>query len=368
MKNAMTLRGPVVRNITDPAQKELGIQHLVMKVNPAGVLKFSTDDNVRDFLAENGGRMTKVMRDIYNTLTINPLHFSTLSSGVVIGCKSLEVDGGVVSMVAPSILNGAQTHGVIKTVEDQIDAGELGREPAWTTVEVIATKDLDVMLELTIARNNQHKVQTYSICARKGVFDEVAKIMADADIRFKMKESDDSNYPIITTLLKVLLLLTPDDMLTCVDLKTKSQVYSGVSRTLSIWERVCEHQDADEDCGRLWNLWCDLAVHAWDLYESWRTDEELSYRLRTVDRSTGVPIAPDGMVFPVLAFLSKFVYYANRNRKWKIKDTSGYHNFIVKMMRSAYKRSGSNPSAMGKSQSTYTDLTDAFDAAQLINA
>ena len=73
-------------------------------------------------------------------------------------------------MQKPSIINGAQTQGVLRDAAQEF--GDNFPE-VYVTFEIIVTKNEDLIADISIARNFQNDVQNISIAGSKGILNEL---------------------------------------------------------------------------------------------------------------------------------------------------------------------------------------------------
>ena len=169
-----------VRNVSCPEDTETNRKVYFGHAPIASLLDLPTDENVRGYLLEAEGkqrrRPTQVHKAIEDTLENTQHNFSVLNSGVVIVARNCEVDENkkCLNLTRPSIINGAQTQGVI---HDLFKNGTLKKDgvPVHIKFEVIVTDDEELIAEISIARNFQNDVMSLSIAGRLKILDELEK-------------------------------------------------------------------------------------------------------------------------------------------------------------------------------------------------
>ena len=209
-----------IRNLSSPEDQNLERKVYAGQAPLTTILDLPTDENVRTYLAEGIGKQrksyTSVHKAIRDTLMNDSENFSVLNSGIVIVARDIVVDEKekFVNLYDPSIMNGAQTQGVIK------DLFSLNYLPESTHIkfEIIVTDDEDLIAAISIARNFQNDVLAVSIAGRLGQFDELEKSIQKVYSDFTLRKSE-SEYPnnsnnVIDTekLLQVVTALIPAEL------------------------------------------------------------------------------------------------------------------------------------------------------------
>ncbi len=124
-----TLTYQLLRNTTSPDEIDSGVKSFVANLPVFEILKVGTDDNLRGYLAEhNPRRRNRVHLAIRSTIETLPERFITRNSGFVITASDIEVDDNkkTITLVEPSVINGAQSQGEIRqwvqdTFGDELD-------------------------------------------------------------------------------------------------------------------------------------------------------------------------------------------------------------------------------------------------------
>src|SRR4030067_3815084 len=215
--NSQSLPFYSIRNISCPDDVENNRKSYVGYTPVTGIIDFSTNENVRDYLLEAEGRVrrrpTQVHKAILDTLENTPDIFSVLNSGVVIVARDCEIDekNKVAILRNPSIINGSQTQGVIK---DHYEKDGVANEACpYIKFEIIVTDDEDLIAEISIARNFQNDVMTLSIAGRRGQLDELEESLKLEKPEFKLQKSEtqlSEDYVKTERLLQVITALIPE--------------------------------------------------------------------------------------------------------------------------------------------------------------
>lgn len=361
MNKSNGLRVPfaTLRRISSP--EDVGADRVIMTgYMPAdAVLEIPTDKNVRDYLAEPEGgkqryRKSQVHDVILDTLINAPEDFSILNGGLVIVAKKADVDEKlkVLTLDSPSILNGAQTQGVLKEFYKDYEFD--GR--IHVRFELIICDDKRLIAEIAVSRNRQNNVQRASIGEAMGYFDEISAQMKKAGYIVSGRESDhpDGNRVIsIEKLLQVLTVLLPESL----NPFSREAAYSGRAQCLKLFEKTFKDRESDPLAARRYQFYLKSSKIAWQLYEKWRTHQGfagtgLKKGIRRDDRKI-VEVA-DGIVFPILGALAQFSGEKGIVLPKQLETIEGE---LVGSAKSAFMEiAGSNPNVMGKSKACYSHV------------
>ncbi len=363
----------VIRNITSPEDSENDRKIYSGQIPIQSVIDLPTDENVRDYLLEAEGRArrrpTQVHNAIKETLINHPDNFSVLNSGVTIVAHDIIIDEKEKTMFLknPSIINGAQTQGVIKDFFKDYDL------PTTTHIkcEVIVTTDDAIIADVSIARNYQNDVMNISIAGRKGQLDELERSLQKVlpETKLRKSETDLASASFVDTekLIQVIIALIPSQIW----YKTGEQenpnkvfTYSQKSKCLKDFQDIyskaknIDHPDHQKSL-ILYNFFLDTAPIAYNLYNHWKKQQEFyGTKLRTIERGDHGEIVdiPDGIVFPIISSLS--VFMVKGDKKWELNIPDILKNQeLIKAAKSVYMDiAGHNPQTMGKSRACYAAL------------
>ena len=208
-----------VRNITCPEDAANDRKTYMGYAPVRAIQDLPTDKDVRDYLLELEGRdrrtPTQVHKAILDTLKNTPDNFSVLNSGVVVVAHECTVDEKKKMLVLtnPSIINGAQTQGVIKDFFADVEGYEADPHVKF---EVIVTKDDNLIAEISIARNFQNDVMSLSIAGRRGQLDELEKAVQTVNPESRLQKSESQkfldDYVKTERLLQVITALIPEEL------------------------------------------------------------------------------------------------------------------------------------------------------------
>lgn len=373
-----------LRNISSPEDIENNRKVYAGNILCDRILALPTNENVREYLVEAEGKKrqvkTQVHRAIERTLFDRPQDFAVLNGGLVIVARDAEVDDAkkVIRLLQPSIINGAQTQGVLHEFYDTNRKEHTTPDPIHVKFELIVTNDNELIGEISIARNFQNDVMTVSIVGRRGMFEELeARFQAYTGIpdgmKLRKKETDlAEEYVRTERLIQVLIALTPESLwMRSLEngLPSKAYTYSAASKCLKEYQDTyalakSESKPDDtphvreqrEQAKALYEFYLDTAGQAWELYNKWKAHPGFKGTgLRKIDRDEdgNVKNVPDGIVFPILAALSVFAQM-HPEQRWQINVPPLADAHLIQAAKQVYMNAAnSNPSTMGKSQACY---------------
>lgn len=380
-KNSTETKGlkfDTLRNISCPHDKKNGRKILTGQCLVGSILSFSTNKNVRDYLADAEGkkrkRYTQVHREIAKTLRDNPEDFNVLNGGITIVAHEVTVDEPqrMANLKLPSIINGSQSQGVIRDVFEECKNAGIDPNEAYVRYEILVTDDEGLITETAISRNFQNDVAKAAILGRRGKFNELQEALQTryAGLELKKRQTDFGDDFVQTeNLLQVLFVLVPSELWLNdkeADNPNKVFAYSQRSRCLKEFEFVFDraHDTGDPDYAKyheLYQFFLDLAPTAYELYEEWHAHQEFKGTgIHSLDRYADGSIkrVPDGIIFPILAAHSAFMKKEGGHWKMEIPGTISDAE-MIKSAKTAYMEiAKSNPNVMGKSKACYTQLLD----------
>ena len=370
-----------LRSVNSPEDTQAGRKRYCGVAPANSFFGLDTDENVRAYLGrdEEGARRksTKVNVAIRETLAEHREEFPLLNSGIVIVAHDVKVDDNAkppkVALYSPSIINGAQTQGVLRDF-----FAERQNDTAYPSVnfELIVTDDEELIGDISIARNYQNEVSDLSIYGRQGRFNEleVAMKALDPSITLKTRETDYGDEFLDTEkLVQALTAIAPTDIpLPSAEkrkVKTPETIYRVYayrhrSRCLTDFATV---MDEPKKWPVAHQFFLDVAVDTWNLYRRLKCEQAFS-RLGCVNGETiggrkrvapdGVP---DGIVFPMLSALSRFMEEHKGRWKIKIPQKFPWQTFFQAAMLQETNAAGNNPQTMGKKADCYIALHGSID-------
>jgi len=370
--NVFSLPFHSIRHISSPEDLENERKTYVGQMLISSVLDLPTDENVRDYLLDAEGRQrrrpTQVNKAIRDTLENYSSNFSVLNSGIVIVARNSEIDekNKILKLADPSIINGAQTQGVIKDFLNSSNGSlDLDTVPIHVKFELIVTDDEELIAEISIARNFQNDVMTISMAGRRGQLDELEqsyqKKVPDGNLR-KSETQLSEDYVRTERLLQVIAALIPEKL--WLDGREFNKVYTYSQRTKclkdfqEIYKKAHDNSDPDKDkYSDLYQFYLDIVAEADEIYWRWKKHQGFKGTgLRSIKRSDNSEIAdvPDGIIFPIIAALSAFAVKTKQG--WSIKYPKLFNDAeLIQTAKSAYMEiARSNPNKMGKTKACYS--------------
>ncbi|WP_419227368.1 AIPR family protein [Alteromonas sp. OM2203] len=361
-----------LRNISSPDDTANDRKVLTGHMPILEVLKLNTHANVRSYLLDVEGKKKKVRtavhRAIENTLENNPDKFSVLNGGVTIVAENYDINEKKrqLTLNEASIINGAQTQGIIKDyfegLKDQSDFPD-----AHITFELIITTDENLVAEISIARNFQNDVKLLSISGKLGIFTELEKSISSGLDGQKLRTSEtDSTEDHMDTekLLQVMTALIPEELWQGTgrgDTANKNYAYNQKAKCLKEFTELKKKVDsgnATDEQNELYQYFIDIAPSAWKLYEEWKAHPKfVGTRMRSIVRDgREIVEVPDGVIFPILAAISMFI--EKIDGKWQLNIPDIFEpQDLVSAASSAYKDVANHkPYVMGRSKASYSSL------------
>jgi hypothetical protein len=377
----------VLRNVTSPSDEKLG-RIRRCGAAPANVFFPVPDDqNVREYLqTEIDGKPIKKATDgsvnkaIWETLENRRQDFTLLNAGLTIihGEAHVNDKDRYIDLTDASIINGSQTRGVLA---DFFDTGESDdKDYPSINFELIYAPELAA--EISIARNFQNAVQPVSTYGKRGLFDDLEQAMQKHDAQIKLRKSEtDVGDEFVDTqkVIQVTTVVVPSEVKMPRDEKGKREVRAyAFSQKAVCLKDFAEIFEKDRETGQFKNpefadarrFFLDVAFDAWTTYRELCTHQGFSvFRQKRKDhlkkrspvqkdRSGQVIDVAQGVVFPVLSALGKFIH-KNRQGHWdfKIPDDFELADLIEQAEITFSDGPGfGDPAKMGKDPSCYLAL------------
>ncbi len=358
-----------LRNISCEHDTNNGRRILVGRALAEQFLSLNTDENVRAYLVDAEGKKKKRRSEVHvkikDTIDNFPENFCVLNGGITIVARAAEVDekGKVVSLTSPSIINGAQTQGVLKDVTE----AEGCPPSVYVSFEIIVTEDEPLISEISVSRNFQTDVENISIAGSRGILDELENRLKKAvskDLKLRKSETDRSeDFTDTEKLLQVIMALTPPELMegtSASDRESKAYTYSQKATCLKEFSAVHEaaKNKAKKADSLLYDFFLQIAPEALHLYTKWKQHQGFKGTgIRRIERESGAIVdVPDGIIFPILASLS--VFARKKAGVWTIQQPEELPDSdLIDAAKVAYMQiAGSNPQSMGKSTACYSQL------------
>lgn len=366
----LSLKYDSLRNISCDHDTENGRRVLVGRALAPEFLRLNTDENVRAYLVDAEGKKKKRRGDVHmkilDTIENYPENFCVLNGGIVIIARDYEVDekAKLLKMQKPSIINGAQTQGVLRDAAQEF--GDNFPE-VYVTFEIIVTKNEDLIADISIARNFQNDVQNISIAGSKGILNELEESLQNEvsqGLKLRKSETDRSeDYLDTEKLLQVIMALTPPELFNgsaAPNRENKAYTYSQKATCLKDFSAVFEaakHSASKRD-KELYDFFLQIAPAAHMLYLKWKSHQGFrGTRIRIIERDGGKIIeVPDGIVFPIIASMS--VFAVKKGGRWILSQPGQLADSeLIETAKTAYMQiADSNPQTMGKKPACYSSL------------
>lgn len=335
------------------------------------MLKIGTHENVRSYLLDVEGKRkvsTAVHRAIRATLENAPDKFSLLNGGVTIVAEAYSVDekNRILTLSNASIVNGAQTQGILRDyLESLRDAEDF--PDIHVTYELIITDDESLIAEVSIARNFQNDVKLLSISGKLGIFDDLdVSVQEGLDgKKLRLSETDAPDETMDTEkLLQVITAMIPEELwqgLKRGELANKAYAYNQKARCLKEFNEL-KNKLKDDPTSQVhkdvYQFYIDIAPAAWLLYEKWKSHPGFKGTgIRSIQRDgKEIVEVPDGIIFPILAALSQFI--VNKKGKWQLKVPEIFADQdLINAAKSAYfDVANHKPYVMGRAKASYSSL------------
>jgi hypothetical protein len=363
------------RNISCPEDIENGRKVYTGRAPASAILDLPTDENVREYLVDAEGkkrhRQSDVHRSIRSTLMNYPDKFCVLNSGVVMVSRGCDADDSrkILKLTKPSIINGAQTQGVLRDFFDEMKSSGMQAPDIHITFELIVTDNESLIAETAISRNYQNDVKAVSIAGRLGQLDELEQALGSKIPELKLRKSEtqlSDEYVSTENLLQVITALIPESLwIKAGDGGSPNKVYTYSQRAKclkdfqDVYKKAKDPSDPDHmENKRLYQFYLDIAADAYRLHSKWKAHQGFAGTgLRSLEREgRTITEVPDGIVFPILASLSAFAVKGPQG--WTIKPPKDFKDDeLIKTAKTVYgEMAEHNPQTMGKSRACYSAL------------
>jgi hypothetical protein len=375
-----------IRDVTTKDEEANGASTYVIVLSATEILKIGTDDNLRTYIpAHEGKKRNLVHKAIARTIKDKPDRFSQLNSGFLIGASKITVDDNkkIVTLKDASVNNGAQSQGEI--LRHVNECREIGEEPVDFAIrcELSIEPDAATRTDIAVARNTATKIEGISIAGKHGYFEDLAKSFQKEHPHRELARSEtdvEENFVDTRQLLQVLWAMMPEE-LAPVGRKTieaRMRAYKNAAFCLQDFVDICDNRDKDKGDAARYRYFVDMAGIAWSEYEKWHAHEQwnnkrLLEQLRQVVRGDdGIIKVSDGIVFPILSALSRFVKRVSNMRTpfhWTIVYPRLFNDddLLVAARRQLIQCDG-RPMLMGRSGAAYEALMMLTEMAERYSA
>jgi len=369
--SSVQLSYQLLRNTTSPDEVETGVKSYVANLPAGEVLKLSTRENLRSYLAEYNPRKRNRVHDaIWTTIEECPERFITRNSGFVVAASDIVVDDGskTVTLTDASILNGSQSQGEIRRWFDLVYGEDRDEVPFYVRVEIIVDPESDQVVETAIARNTATPVKSISQAGARGHLDELEQSIQARrpDIKIRKSETDEDVYD-TRKILQYCRLLMPVSVSQNDTAAEKLRAYKNPEQCLTDFSDWYETRASNPVSAAKYEFTVKIAPLAieeyeyWEKHEAWNGQhvwEETKKGGRACRRDTSsgriVWVSP-GLVFPIVGAMSEFV--DNETGSWTINKPSLFKpSEMVTRAVAQFRSCNSDPMQMGRNGGVYDAL------------
>jgi hypothetical protein len=377
-----------IRDVTTKDEEANGASTHVAVLPAAEILKIGTDGNLRTYIpAHEGKKRNLVHKAIARTIAEDPDRFSQLNSGFLVGASKIIVDDNkkTVTLKHASVNNGAQSQGEIKRYIDECQAR--GEAPVEFAIrcELSIEPDPSTRTTIAVARNTATKIEGMSIAGKHGYFEELAKSfkMKHPNLELARSETDvEEKYVDTRLLLQVLWAMMPDALVPDHRRSTEARMraYKNAAYCLQDFMEIYDTREVDKGNRARYRYFVDMAGEAWTEYLRWHAheqwnDKRLLEPLRQVVRGEdGIIKVSDGIIFPILAALSRFVKdvptrTAAPRSRWSIVYPKVFQDEdMLRAARRQLVQCDGRPMLMGRSGAAYEALMTLTEMAERYSA
>ena len=376
--SAYDLQYVTLRNVTSPEDQDANRKRYCGIAKADKLLGLNWDENVRGYLGigEDGKKRksTLVNSAIRETLHENRDLFPLLNSGFVLVSSSAQIDDNIknAKLHDASIINGAQTRGVLESyfAENADD-----KDFPSVNFELIVTNDKELIGDISIARNFQNRVADLSIYGRQHIFKALEEKLQKNDPQLKLRKSETDwgdNFVDTEKLIQALTALIPKDVAVPSAERNKKTAetiyrvyaYRHRSRCLKDFADVMEDPKKWSEARE---ILLEIAWEGWALYQRLKSEQFFSslHCVKGIKHNGTKTVAldgvPDGIVFPMLSALSRFVKRTRTGWRIDIPKTFPWKTLFAQAYLHETTTASNNPQTMGKSAACYVALHGAID-------
>jgi hypothetical protein len=368
-----------IRDVTTKDEEANGASTYVAVLPAAEILKIGTDGNLRSYIpAHEGKKRNLVHKAIAKTIRQNSERFSQMNSGFLIGASKITVDDNkkTATLRHASVNNGAQSQGEIKRYFDECE--KLGEMPVDFAIrcELSVEPDTATRTSIAVARNTATKIEGISIAGKHGYFEDLAVSFGKAHPQLELARSEtdvEDKFVDTRLLLQILWAMMPDELAPDHrrSMEARMRAYKNAAYCLQDFMEIYDARRTDEGNAARYNYFFDMAGIGWREYDRWRThelwnDKRLLERLRQAVRGDDgiIKEISDGIVFPILSALSRFVK-RNRAGHWKMAYPKVFQDEdMLIAARRQLKQCDGRPMLMGRSGAAYEALMTLTEMAE----
>ncbi|HLW93428.1 MAG TPA: AIPR family protein [Roseiarcus sp.] len=372
-----------IRDVTTKDEEANGASTYVAVLPAEEILKIGTDGNLRSYIpAHEGKKRNLVHKAIARTIREDSDRFSQFNSGFLIGASRIAVDDNkkIVTLKHASVNNGAQSQGEIKRYIDECAAR--GEKPVDFAIrcELSIEPDSSLRTTIAVARNTTTKIEGISIAGKHGYFEDLAVSFKKVHPNLELARSEtdvEEKYVDTRLLLQVLWAMMPEELTPehRRTMEARMRAYKNAAYCLQDFIEIFDSRETDAANAARYRYFVDMAGQAWHEYLRWHTheqwnDKRLREPLRQVVRGDdGIIKVSDGIVFPILSALSRFVKKSPHRRVdggwWTIVYPRVFRDEdMLVAARRQLIQCGGRPMLMGRSGAAYEALTLLTEMAE----
>jgi hypothetical protein len=364
-----------IRDVTTKDEEANGASTYIAVLPAAEILKIGTEGNLRSYIpAHEGKKRNMVHKAIARTIRENSDRFSQMNAGFLIGASkiTLEDDKKTVTLRHASVNNGAQSQGEIKLYFDECK--EMGVEPTSFAIrcELSIEPEAPTRTNIAVARNTATRIEGISIAGKHGYFEDLDTAFRKAHPTLELARSEtdvEDKYVDTRLLLQILWAMMPQEL--APDhrrtMEARMRAYKNAAYCLQDFMEIYDNRATDKGNAARYQYFIDMAGTAWTEYERWKklelwNDKHLLERLRQAVRGEDGTIkeVSDGIVFPILSALSRFVKFAKGpwgKAHWKLIYPKVFQDEdMLIAARRQLTQCGGRPMLMGRSGAAYEAL------------
>jgi hypothetical protein len=281
-----------------------------------------------------------------------------------------------------SVNNGAQSQGEIKRYMEE--CAKNGETPGDFAIrcELSIEPDAPTRTNIAVARNTATKIEGISIAGKHGYFEDLDKSFRKdhPDLELARSETDvEEKYVDTRLLLQILWAMMPEELAPehRRTMEARMRAYNNATYCLQDFMEIVDTKATDQSSMARYRYFVDMAGPAWNEYARWKkhelwNDKRLMERLRQAVRGDDgiIKEISDGIVFPILSALSRFV----KKRKglipkgtplWRIVYSKVFHDEdMLIAARRQLTQCGGRPMLMGRSGGAYEALMTLAEMAE----
>jgi hypothetical protein len=372
-----------IRDVTTKDEEANGASTYVAVLPAAEILKIGTDDNLRSYIPAHAGKKRNLVhKAIAKTIRDYSDRFSQFNSGFLIGASKITVDDNkkVVVLRDASVNNGAQSQGEIERYMNECE--ERGEPPNDFAIrcELSIEPDSSTRTTIAVARNTATKIEGVSIAGKHGYFEDLAESFKKEHPELELARSEtdvEEKYVDTRLLLQVLWAMMPAELAPehRQSVEARMRAYKNAAYCLQDFMEIFDKRKVDQGSADRYGYFVDMAGVAWREYQRWHVHEQWNdKRLReplrqAVRGDDGIIKVADGIIFPILSALSRFVKYDRLKRHWKLVYPRVFRDEdMLIAARRMLSQCGGRPMLMGRSGQAYEALMTLTEMAERYSA